>query len=73
MGKPRELLRLEGELATARRNEEQVQVTNKAELAQADAQLWEAREGEARERASSAVSFARASGLCAMQAQRRES
>lgn len=44
-----EVLRLTGEVETAKRNMNQVQVTNESELAQVDAQVFEARERVARQ------------------------
>jgi HlyD family secretion protein len=46
----KELLRLDGEVATAERSLRQVQVNNESELAQVDAQLFEAQERVARQR-----------------------
>ena len=46
----KELLRLDGAVATAERNLKQVKVTNESELAQVDAQLFEARERVARQK-----------------------
>ncbi|MFN3192371.1 MAG: efflux RND transporter periplasmic adaptor subunit [Aureliella sp.] len=46
-----ELMRLDGEVATAKRNLKQVTVTNESELAQVDAQLFEAQERVQRQEA----------------------
>lgn len=46
-----ELLKLQGEVATAKRKLKQVAVTNKSELAQVEAQLFEAKERVARQEA----------------------
>lgn len=46
-----EVLRLQGEVSTAKRNLRQVEVTNRSELAQVESQLFEAKERVARQEA----------------------
>ncbi|MFK7734864.1 MAG: efflux RND transporter periplasmic adaptor subunit [Pirellulaceae bacterium] len=46
-----EVLRLEGEVATAKRNMKQVEVTNRSELAQVESQVFESKERVARQSA----------------------
>ncbi len=49
--KQMELMKLDGEVATAKRNLKQVQVTNASELAQVEAQLFESKENVQRQQA----------------------